>query len=150
MSDTNNQLEINDLSLENFVYQTIIEITKGIKNATTELKESGTLINPATHPSGTIILGREGENVYRNVQKIEFDLTVSMTSEESKGAGMKINVLNSIRGNGNVGNNVTNIATNRLKFIIPISLPVDTENTKITSAEPSFYPRGEELLNLFK
>lgn len=150
MSDTNNQLEINDLSLENFVYQTIIEITKGIENATTELKESGTLINPATHPSGTIILGREGENVYRNVQKIEFDLTVSMTSEESKGAGMKINVLNSIRGNGNVGNNVTNIATNRLKFIIPISLPVDTENTKITSAEPSFYPRGEELLNLFK
>lgn len=143
MSDTNNQLEINDLSLENFVYQTIIEITKGIKNATTELKESGTLINPATHPSGTIILGREGENVYRNVQKIEFDLTVSMTSEESKGAGMKINVLNSIRGNGNVGNNVTNIATNRLKFIIPISLPVDTENTKITSAEPFLYPRGK-------
>ena len=38
MSDTNNQLEINALSLENFVYQTIIEITKGIENATTELK----------------------------------------------------------------------------------------------------------------
>lgn len=143
MPDTNNQLEINALSLENFVYQTIIEITKGIENATTELKESGTLINPATHPSGTIILGRKGENVYRNVQKIEFDLTVSMTSEKSKGAGMKISVLNSISGNGNVGNNVTNIATNRLKFIIPISLPVNEENTEIISAKPLSYPRGK-------
>lgn len=143
MSDTNNQLEINALSLENFVYQTIIEITKGIENATTELKESGTLINPATHPSGTIILGRKGENVYRNVQKIEFDLTVSMTSEKSKGAGMKISVLNSISGNGNVGNNVTNIATNKLKFIIPISLPVNEENTEIISAKPLSYPRGK-------
>ena len=143
MSDTNNQLEINALSLENFVYQTIIEITKGIENATTELKERGTLINPATHPSGTIILGRKGENVYRNVQKIEFDLTVSITSENSKGAGMKISVLNSIIGNGNVGNNVTNIATNRLKFIIPISLPVNEENTEIISAKPLLYPRGK-------
>ena len=125
MSDTNNQLEINALSLENFVYQTIIEITEGIKNASTKLKESDTLINPATHSSGTIILGREGENVYRNVQKIEFDLTVSMTSERS------------------VGNNVTNIATNRLKFIIPISLPVNEENTEIISAKPLLYPRGK-------
>lgn len=143
MSDTNDQLETNALSLEKFVCQTIIEITEGIKNASTKLKESDTLINPATHSSGTIILGREGENVYRNVQKIEFDLTVSMTSERSKGAGMKISVLNSLSGNGNVGNNVTNIATNRLKFIIPISLPVNEENTEIISAKPFLYPRGK-------
>ena len=66
-----------------------------------------------------------------------------MTSEKSKGAGMKISVLNSISGNGNVGNNVTNIATNRLKFIIPISLPVNEENTEIISAKPLSYPRGK-------
>lgn len=72
------------MDLKNFVKQTLLEITGGLKEANHELKGSGAdFILPQQGP-----VGKEGT--------IVFDVAVTVTSEDSKtgGGGIKIAVVN--------------------------------------------------------
>lgn len=109
------------MDLKDFIKQTLIEITNGVKEAQEEIKDSGAYINPEGFHSGeNLRSGYGGE--YRHVQKVKMSVGVNVVeNSEMKGGAGIISVL-SLGVSGKVSD--VNSVTNRIEFEIPISLPV--------------------------
>lgn len=99
-----------ELSLKNFIKETIENITEGIQEAKDELykKYNNCPIAP------TIFDGKE----VAKEQLIKFDIAVTTAKSNSKNANGKIGInVASIGLNGNIENSQTNL--NRIQFEVP-------------------------------
>lgn len=125
------------MELSEFIKTVLTEITQGIEDAQESLKEKDMLINPITKSDGTYDTAGKGSK--RQIQNLEFDLSVSVSSETKKGASA-IAVVSFFAGKGDISSINENISTNRLKFSIPVSLPTNTKG--LTAKEVDENLRG--------
>ena len=112
------------ISLSEFVRLAIIEIAKGVENAKDELKDRDVLINPIIGKDGFI--STDVKDTKRNVQELEFDLSVTASSESKSGVGGSINVVSLFSGGAKKEDASSNITTSRLRFSIPVSFTTNT------------------------
>lgn len=118
------------MELKDFVASALTQIAKGIEIADNELKETSAIINPKNvnlnHSAnadgyGFLVSNPEKEK-YRKVEKIDFDVavTVSEGSESKGGIGIVVGAIGlGSQGRSEVGSS----ATSRIKFSVPIVLP---------------------------
>jgi len=117
--------EKNKMELKDFVKETLSQIIEGIAAAQEVAKESGGQVNPAgvgktMSKAGAYYYMEGGTEVV--VETVEFDIVVSATEGESArgGAGIFVGGL----GVGAQGQaDSSQQSTNRIKFVVPITLP---------------------------
>ena len=115
------------MELRDFVRESLIQIVQGVSDAQKELVNSHSLgsISPEIRnnrealESKGILLTPEGTPV----QTVEFDVSVSAT--EGTGTKGSIGIVVGILGLGSQGQaSQSNANTSRLKFLVPVSLPI--------------------------
>ena len=111
------------MELKEFVISTISQVIDAVEELNASYEGKDAVINPSSPDKlkdKSMNLGTKSGN--RLVTDIEFDLTVSV--EESKDAGGKVNVLACVIG-GDVSKSRTegNSSVSRVKFTVPVLLP---------------------------
>lgn len=118
------------MELDVFITETIKAISNGIINAQTFGKENGILVNPmggfydkfAEH----VLLVRGGNDGKKTITKIDFDIAVTASDEDSNkvGGGLKIQIFNA---DASTTTSTTNQTTSKIKFQINVALPFEKE-----------------------
>ena len=119
-----------NVDLQSFIRETLVQIARGIEEASEELKDSGALINPENvanaNQQGTLVYGQivsKSNNIMRrNVQSVTFDVAIAA----SEGTGTKggIGVVVGASALGSQGqSNASNSSTSRVQFSVPVALP---------------------------
>jgi hypothetical protein len=107
------------MKLREFVKKSIVEIVEGVKDAQSELKESGAIVNPSAmklHSGGIKTITPDSNTSGRLIQDLE--ITVNVNTNSEGGAGIMVLDLINLGLKKNQGNMTS------LTFNIPISLPV--------------------------
>ncbi len=122
------------MELHEFISQTLVQISKGIEDANTNLSESQGIVNPRNiiinHSSNADIyahLSMDNDERRRVVEKIDFDVAVTVTkgTETKGGIGIAVGTI----GIGSQGkSDAENVLQNRIKFTIPMAFPNGDEN----------------------
>ena len=128
------------MDLQNFIRETLVQVTNGMLEAGEILKPTGTLVNPRyvdrRHPNNEYVgdlIEEDGavdlKYIRRPVHRIEFDVAVHATEETSKagGAGLHIGV---VMAGGKGGDRQSNASESRIKFSIPIVYPSATQKAE--------------------
>lgn len=113
------------MKLDKYVEETIKQIITGISAAQKFGDQNGAKVNPASatfnHQNATNIFC---SNTGVPVQQIDFDIVVSVSEGNSTTDSPEITVGSStISGNAQTSE-TTNSSTNRIKFSIPVLLPL--------------------------
>ena len=123
--------------LQDFVKETLLQLTMGVKEAQEAVKGYGAVINPK------FITGSESAKIcgeYRPVQNISFEVGLTTASEDmsQKGIGVILGGLKAgYKGNGEKSESaVTNV-----KFTIPLAFPVDASCSESTSENNHYTPK---------
>jgi len=112
------------MELQEFIKSTIIQISKGIKEAQKELADSAVIINPSrmkNDSKGNKFLDKSG---FRFVQDIEINVGIVATEKDGKKAGIGV-FSGFLSGGVQASENNSNQSINNIKFTIPVALPCD-------------------------
>lgn len=123
------------MELKQYVKETLLQIIDGVKEAQEEALEKGAIINPVN------IRGGNATNEYINindnsvcVNNIDFEVEISTTDETNTTTGVGIYVAGLGLGTKN-NDKGKNLATNKLAFSVPTTLPTieyDENNTPLS------------------
>lgn len=122
------------MELEDYIAETLVQITNGIKEAQKLLKDVDVIINPRQTfgSKGDFWIGKNQDKgvVARRVQEVEMKIGVISTEETKGDGGAKIHL-----GVLNLGAGIEDKGIERnenyVKFSIPVSFPVsDLEEGK--------------------
>lgn len=120
------------MDLKEFVKETIVQISNGIEEANSELKESEAMVNPIyvqLNSNDAQGYGRtkerdpDCENPDSNLlQKVDFDVAVSVEAGKQGSAGAKLSIASiGIGAEGKTES--SNKSESRIKFSLPVVFP---------------------------
>lgn len=114
------------MDLKDFVKATLVNIVSGVKDAQEAVRGAGGIVNPASrvHKAAdqSHFSSVEGG---ANVFLIEFDVAITVTEATNTGAGAKLAVASFLQLGAEGASDNAKSATNRIKFKVPLALPVD-------------------------
>ena len=111
------------MELKDFIRETLVQITNGVIEAQTIIKDTGCYINPEGFHRGEQLMPEFSKESYRHIQKVKMSIAINVIENNEKKAGL--GVVSAILSAGiSSKNNDTNSLTNRIEFEIPISLPI--------------------------
>ena len=110
------------MELQEFIKNTIVQITNGVIEAQSELKDSGCLINPEGFSMSGGQIKKGYKNEYRSVQKIK--MNVELTVTENSGSKSGIGVAKIIRAGIDSEESSSNNHSTSVEFEIPVAFPV--------------------------
>jgi len=121
------------MELKDFVGTTIEEISRGILEASKQLQDTNAIVSPLDFRINTQesqAFGRTKNNEFeevsekgtRVVQKVDFDIAVTVDETDKTNAGAKISVL-SIGLGGKIESALKTGTSSRIKFSVPVVFP---------------------------
>jgi len=110
------------MELQEFIKETIVQITTGVKEAQEELKGSGCIINPSSYAKDGKVLREGFENRMRSIQKVKINAALTITENEGSKAG--IGIAKVFKAGIDAEESSSNQQMNAIEFEIPIALPV--------------------------
>ena len=109
------------MKLDQFVSETLKQIIDGVVLAQAHGATKGALVNPVT---ASMTSGNTthifDSNTGALIERIEFDVQISVTQESSTTEGDKVGEVTVMSG---TQSNEQNTSSNRIKFSVPILLP---------------------------
>jgi hypothetical protein len=123
------------MDLKQFVNETLTQIAQGVSEAQTSVRSVGGFVNPALRG----VVNRESYfgsvETGQHVFLVEFDVAVTVAKGKGTNAGAKLEVASFLSlGAGGKSNEETQ-STSRVKFKVPIALPVDPEAKRAMDQE---------------
>lgn len=108
--------------LSEFVSRVIEDIIIGVKDVQIKAKDSGAIVVPYLKPTSSLSKDIAERNVAAS-RNVEFDVAVTVSEDVSKGvsAGVLISVIGLKGDTKSVAQNITE---SRVKFSVPVYLPV--------------------------
>lgn len=116
--------KIEGIKLDEFVSIAIIEIANGVSMAIDKLSGVDVLINPIVDDGKDVDTTHVGSK--RQVQQLDFDLSVTAAANETGKSGAAIKVLSALNLGTSSDISAHYLTTSRLKFSIPISFQSNT------------------------
>lgn len=115
------------MEIKDYIAETLVQITKGIKEAQNRLKDEDVIVNPGKTfgSQGDYWIGKQQEHcaVMRRVQEVEMKIGVVSSEEVTGDGGAKVHL-----GVLNLGAGVEEKGVERnenyVKFSIPVCFPV--------------------------
>ena len=109
------------MELKEFVVETISSLADAVDDLQKKYEPQGVIINPPSAQSGSDVLQVDSSNYsYRRVQKVAFDVAVTVSQETNKAGKAGIKVFSAELG-GEVGKADTSSQVSHVKFEIPIA-----------------------------
>lgn len=118
------------MNIEDFVRETLVQITNGVVQAQRQLDDTGALVNPFMRViSKEHSIGQADMRTGEVVGLVEFDVAVrAAEGKETKGG---IGVVAGVISLGSAGKSDSSSGSeSRIKFSIPLLLPVHTPKAK--------------------
>lgn len=113
------------MDLKEFVSSTIIQVMEAVSETQGPARALGGYVNPTAqaHAKGDHLLGNTATD--QAIYAIEFDVAVTVGSESGMEGGAKLHVASiiSLGGKAKSGDKLESVS--RVKFTVPITLPVD-------------------------
>ena len=116
------------MELKEFIKKSIVQITEAIIESNEDLKDKDAVVNPGgiqVNSGESQAYGRQSSQIKhqsRVIQKIDFDIAVTVLDEQHAGAGAKISVM-SLRLGADGEASYSNKSESRIKFAVPIMYP---------------------------
>ncbi len=111
-----------NMELQEFIKNTIVQITNGIIDAQNELKDTECLINPMGYSSDSNNIYEGVKNTSRSIQKIKMNIVLDVTN--SSGSKSGIGVARVIKAGIDNSESASHKEMTTVEFEIPISFPV--------------------------
>lgn len=114
------------MDLKDFVKATLVNIASGVKEAQEAVREAGGIVNPASR-----VHKAADQSHFSNVEGganvflIDFDVAVTVAESTNTGAGAKLAVATFLQLGVEGASDNAKSATHRIKFKVPLALPVD-------------------------
>ena len=116
------------MELEEFVKAALLQITAAVRDAQDTIRSAGGFVNPSVSAvaSGSadsthFATLRSGQNVFL----VDFDVAVTATDGIEGGGSGKLSVASVFSLQGGAKTATTSESTSRIKFKVPLALPVD-------------------------
>ena len=109
------------MELQEFIKETLVQITNGVIEAQKEIKETGCLINPQGFSSSNQQIRTGFRNEYRSIQKVKMNVLLSVSENKGKSSG--INVVQIVKAGVNAEESETNNKVTSIEFEVPIAFP---------------------------
>jgi len=120
---------VEQMSLREFVKESLVEIVQGVKEAQEETKETGALVNPRVLATGTAYTYIRGDGPHGGLVVTQMEFDVALKLAEGTGGKAAIGVVAGILGiGGEVKSEETTSHVSRLKFSVPVLLPPGPED----------------------
>lgn len=116
------------MELSEFVKQSLTQIVQGVKESQDAIRKQGGYANPAVFTSAP---GKESATHFgsvsdgQNVLLVDFDVAVTVTDTVEGGIGGKLSVASLFKVEAGSKGSSASEATSRIKFKVPLALPVD-------------------------
>lgn len=118
------------MDLQTFIRETLVQIARGIEEASEELKESGALINPENvanaNQQGSVVYGqivpKRDAIMRRHVHSVTFDVAVAASEGTGTKGGIGV-VVGAIALGSQGQSNASSSSTSRVQFSVPVALP---------------------------
>lgn len=118
------------MELKDFVKETLLQITQGVKEAQEATFEYGAVINPGTYASGENYNHAVIKNKKYPIQDVEFEVALTATTGEGNKSGIGV-AFGAFAIGGNKSTEEKNISVTNIKFTVPAVFPVvDGENQR--------------------
>ena len=121
------------MELKDFVRESLKQIVEGVSEAQEPIRRLGGYVNPTVRPKGTNE-AHFGEFLPsgQQVLLVDFDVAVTINEQTGTHAQAKLQVASflSLGAGGNSGD--AQQTTQRMKFKVPLALPLDSEATRQT------------------
>lgn len=126
------------MDLDEFVKQTLVHISRGVKESQEEVRSLGGFSNPAVYASSSAAaqgthFGDAGNG--HSVLLIDFDVAVSATDAAEGGGKGKISVVKMFSAEAGAKLSSVNETTSRIQFKVPLALPLDEETKRKLDAD---------------
>ena len=108
------------MDLKDFVVSAIRDISQGVSEADSAIKEIGGLVNPGTHRSD----GNNSTDFVFPRTTLNFDIAVSATENSATAGGLKAKIV-VVEASLGAEKKATNETVSRLTFSIDVVLPSD-------------------------
>ena len=116
------------MDLEEFIEASLTQIVSGIQAASEGVAKAGGELNPRIDLQDSSFPTYQGTDGRKRIlQQVEFDVAVTVSSERDGGGSASLNVAGvfSIAGEGGAKSGESSIS--RVKFSVPLGLPVGEE-----------------------
>lgn len=116
------------MELSEFVKQSLTQIVSGVKACQEEIRSQGGYVNPAVFasaPGNTSTTHFGSVDDGHNVLLVDFDVAVTVTDTIEGAAGGKLSVASFFKVEAGGKGSTASEATSRIKFKVPLALPVD-------------------------
>ncbi|MCG9663449.1 hypothetical protein L1D26_10275 [Vibrio mediterranei] len=136
------------MELQQFVKEALIQITQGVKEAQSQIRESGGCLNPAVRisqqPSQSHVSSlSDGQNIYT----VDFDIAISVSENSGTSADGKLTVASVLSFGGGASSSESSSTLSKIAFKVPLALPVDPESSQRLKAEDLQNQREMERLS---
>lgn len=113
------------MDLKEFVSMTLTQIVAGVVDSATRIADMGGAVNPAFNAGANGPHLGYVPGVSQAVYGIEFDVAVVAGSNTSAEGGASLKIATVFSAGGKAGGASKEETTSRIKFIVPLTLPVD-------------------------
>lgn len=115
------------MELQEFIKNTLVQITNGVIDAQNELKDTGCLINPeGTSINGNVVKSSTETRIIRSIEKIKMNVVLEIAETEGKSKG--IGVAKVLKAGVETEKSNSNSKVTSIEFEVPIAFPVTSEN----------------------
>lgn len=119
------------MELKEFVKETLLQITKGVKESQDDILELGGFVNPSIRigkSSGDSHVSSlsDGQNIYT----VDFDIAISIAENTGTKADGKLSVASIFSAGASTSSSEANKTLSKISFKIPLALPVDSTSRK--------------------
>jgi hypothetical protein len=125
------------MELKDFVKESIVQVSKGIDEANKDLDELDAMVNPMYVTMNSDSAQSYGRTSTRDsgysdadsrvIQKVDFDIAVTIEKGEEASAGAKISIASFALG-ADAKTDSNNKSQSRIKFSLPVVFPVKKNN----------------------
>ena len=121
------------MDLSDFVTQSLTQIVRGVRESQDAVRTQGGYVNPAVIAATP---GNDSSTHFaslgdgQNVLLVDFDVAVTVTDTVEGNAAGKLQVASLIRLELGGKGSTASEATSRIRFKVPLALPVDPETKK--------------------
>lgn len=109
------------MELQEFVKETLLQITKGVKEAQEEARSYGGVVNPRLVQDAT---NAQINGEYRPAQNVEFEVGLTESSEDKTKKGIGV-LLGGLKGGIDGSDSRTTSSVTKIRFTVPLVLPTD-------------------------
>lgn len=115
------------MDIKEFVRDTLVQISSGVKEAQEIVREDGGFVNPASRTGAKDTADSHLATIHdgQGVFLVDFDVAVRVTEENKANGEAKLKVASVLSLGGGAEDTKENTSTSRISFQVPLAFPVD-------------------------